>query len=161
MIIVQTLIILVNLGVLIFLGVNFIKYNKDTNKEKIHLIYKEDFEVPLIKVTQNNKDYLFIVDTGCAYSTISCDALNTFKYELTNKRGTTYGVNGKLEETVFVNCKFDVNDYHIEQEFQCVECDNFVNNNETGYNIAGLLGSDFLKRNKFIVDVDRLIMYKQ
>ena len=106
-----------NVNVAGLIGTDFLdkyKYVIDFKRGKIfhnlHSVsFKEAMEllgIPYIVLWQNNRKYIFIIDTGSTYSHVSSEALKTLEYTTDNsKTFTTVGCGGNIGAIGLVKTK--------------------------------------------------------
>lgn len=128
-----------------------IKFENHSDDEKI--------AIPIIKLKiGNNKDKLFIVDTGATFSSIDIKYIydnykisylkNEFKIATFNNENNNDNikiVHTYINDTLQINLiSLDLNDI----------------SDKLNIDLYGIIGSDFLRRNKLIIDYNRREIYK-
>ena len=116
--------------------------------------------LPIINLTNNNKVFNFIVDTGATISIVDSNVLNNFEYDKMNTIGDAYGIDGNKVPVSYVKMKLGLEGVSFMEAFQVMRMPAFDNIKQTeGFDIAGILGSTFLDRYNFILDFKELVMY--
>ena len=128
-----------------------IKFENHSDDEKI--------AIPIIKLKiGNNKDKLFIVDTGATFSSIDIKYIydnykisylkNEFKIATFNNENNNDNikiVHTYINDTLQINLiSLDLNDI----------------SDKLNIDLYGIIGSDFLRRNKLIIDYNRREIYQ-
>ena len=117
-------------------------------------------ELPIVSLTNNNQSFNFLVDTGANYSVIDELVLDKLSYVSTEEAGSVYGVDGAVIPIVYVDIELCHGDVKFTDSFQAIRVHAFDNiKNTYGIEIAGILGSSFLKRYNFTIDFKDLIVY--
>lgn len=123
---------------------------------------RTDSNIPYVEVENNGHKFNLIVDTGCTISCIDENILDFLRY--TDNGETTEGVifaNGdSTDATKLVDINLTLNNKLFTESFNIVDFykmskqvrDNF------GITVRGLLGSEFLYKNKLILDFEESII---
>lgn len=119
--------------------------------------------IPIVTLENNNKQYNFILDTGATTSLINNSVLN----ELTNK-STVDGedlISG-LDPSVGYkasrfNIEFKIVNEKFKHQFSALNLNDTFGDlqQDTGIIVHGLLGSDFFKDKKYILDYNEHLLY--
>lgn len=146
------------LGILIAIAITN-TWNIKPLETTFKLIKDSGIGIPIIKVTQKNHKYYFLIDTGSEHSTIHPDVLDVLEYTKREDISTmVYDVNGNISGVPIITTDFKLsNKYGFRESFQVF---NFVIHQNTKVKISGLLGSSFLRDNKLIIDYDNYILRK-
>ena len=109
-----------------------------------------DCNIPIIECVIGNDTVDMIIDSGAEYSLISSDYLNNHSnYSVVNSIETQFsgigGTNTQISRVVGFNSDLGYITF-LEQNL------NAVINSLPQYDIAGLIGSDFLKSRNYIID---------
>lgn len=116
--------------------------------------------LPLILSSGKQKNICFLIDTGATHN-----VLFDFVYEhlkddvkLTNGNNQIMGIEGHYTETPIVEATFDFEGTLCTSTFSVLNASDAILNiqNETGIQIHGILGMQFLLENKCILDFDKL-----
>lgn len=159
----------IEFGIILFVAVVMasaaIYYNRELNKEKEKISIKESIELtnmPVITLTEGDTKLNFLLDSGSSHSHIAKSVADKLtgtpvdtEYSFTTGTGTglsskamdivlKYKVK-KFDTTVFINKDLD-------KSFECVK-------NESGIQLHGILGADFLVKHKYILDFAELVAY--
>lgn len=115
--------------------------------------------LPII-VTSSKPHLTFLVDTGANFNSIFSfvyEGLPDF-FTLLDTENTMYGIEGHMVDTFQVKTTVEFENTKTETVFSVLEADNVVQRlqEENGFQLHGILGSDFLKRNKWIIDYGKL-----
>ena len=109
-----------------------------------------DCNIPIVECVIGNDTVDMIVDSGAEYSLISSEYLNNHNnYSVVNSIETQFsgigGINTQISRVVGFNSDLGYITF-LEQNL------NAVINSLPQYDIAGLIGSDFLKSRNYIID---------
>lgn len=147
--------------ILIVIALNIrdeIRYDKMSFKEAIDLT-----GLPIVTFYQNDKKFNFLLDTGANNSVINKSALELLEHNLVNKSTTVTGINGKPISAECVSLYLTYGNKNYEETFQAIDMSEAfkVIKEESGVSLVGILGSEFFKRNKYILDFNKLIAYSK
>lgn len=136
-------------------------------------IYKTSIEgsatdsIPIINLTYKNKTYRFLIDTGSTMSYIIPSIFNEVydKESLGGIETTIHGNGGAVNvKTYYSTITFKFGRTKVTGKFyegvNIVETLKFISN-KYGTSLDGILGTDILRNNKFIVDYSRLLIYSK
>ena len=106
--------------------------------------------LPLIVTSGKLKNLCFLIDTGSTHNTLFDFVYEHFKNEFKILNGTQniMGIEGEYKETPLIEATFN---------FEASEAVTQVQE-ETGVQIHGILSTDFLIKNKWIINFDKLII---
>ena len=141
-------------------------YRTKLYKERSKLSIKESLEltnIPIITLYNNDKPFNFLLDTGSSDSHIRSDVANKLKgetqdyeYSYIGSSGGDAGASGILKTELSHRSKsFRVSlivNSNLNEAFDGVE-------KTRGVHIDGLLGNDFFKRHRYILDFVELVAY--
>ena len=139
-------------------------------KRKTEFSFRELYEIaqlPILVGTVGNIKMYFLIDTGCAKSIIDSNSLSLLSPEdILDKieyKSTVFGVGDsskKLEQKVSLILNY--NKVVVRQEFLVMDLSysNKMFNKNTGININGILGNDFLGRYNYIINMEERNIYK-
>ena len=110
----------------------------------------------------NNKIYNFIIDTGASMSMINECIIEELNAELLEKGKPAYGIDGEIKESkaTRLNLEYEGKSYNCLFNVQNVTP--FVKNvkDETGVEVAGLIGNNFLMQHECCIDfMNQKIMF--
>lgn len=119
--------------------------------------------IPIITLENNNKQYNFILDTGATTSLVNSSIIN----ELQNKEvvdgedlvsGLNPDINYKASRYII---EFNILNDKFKHQFSVFNLnDTFMDlAQETGIMVHGLLGSDFFRDKKYILDYNEHLLY--
>lgn len=116
--------------------------------------------LPVVTLTNNGKDFNFLVDTGASVSVIDSKVLDEFEHTKLEAKGNAYGVDGNIVKVEYVNIELSTEATTFTKQFQVMRLNAFDNLRETdGLDLHGILGSDFLNANGSIIDFEQLLLY--
>ena len=116
--------------------------------------------LPLIVTSGKLKNLCFLVDTGATHNVLFAYVFEHFKneFKVLEEHQSTMGIEGNYKEcpTIEATFTFEGNDYT--STFTVLDATNTVAQiqEETGVQIHGILSTDFLVKNKWILDFDKL-----
>lgn len=147
----------------IFISVIYFKF-KNNNIEKMS--FKESLDLadlPIITFYNNNKKINLLLDTGANLSIINKEALSQYTHTEVQGRGTTSGIDGVPREVSFTSLNLYYGDKKFEEEFQILDMQDAVNNvkTTTGVTMMGILGNNFFKKYRYVLDFDKLVAYSK
>lgn len=155
------LIILGGIGLALIVG--YFEDKIRMEKRKISLKESLDLaEIPIVTFIEGDTKLNFLLDTGSSDSHISTSAAKLCKAsavdtDYTFTTGSGSGNAGKVLNTIlkYKNESFTVNLYvseGLDTSFEAVK-------SNCGVQLHGILGSDFLRKHKYIMDFAELIAY--
>ncbi len=117
--------------------------------------------LPIILVEVKDKYLSFILDTGSTCSLIDSNVVEYFK-DIVEPVGDYYinGIEGTKHKVEMITLPFTFEGQTYKPKF-CVKplLDAFKGiEDESGIQVHGLLGTDFLLENKWIIDLDKLMV---
>ena len=153
-------IIIVLSTVLIAGGLAFI-VDKVRHKNDVQISFKESLDLcdlPVITFYNNGMKINFLLDTGANLSVIDSNILNQFKYEECNITGVVYGIEGNTQNIEYVTMDILYKDMNFNEQFQVMDMSVAFGNvkSESGVILHGILGNNFFKKYKYILDFDIL-----
>lgn len=115
--------------------------------------------LPII-VTSTKPHLNFLVDTGASHNVIFSfvyEGLPDFFKELETER-TTFGIEGKMVTHKEVKTTITFGDKPSDTIFSIVQADEAIQHlqDQNGFQLHGILGIDFLTKNKWIIDFNNL-----
>lgn len=127
----------------------------------IHFSNNYECNIPLVSTYIDNVKSDFIIDTGAAISLIDSDWYNNNKDEVTfinDVQIQLHGIGGSTTED-----NVDIIGMNLPLGYvTLMESDlSSVKNKlkQDGYNVIGIIGSDFLKTRKYIIDYELRMLY--
>lgn len=154
------------LSLIIIIAIS-IWYTKTKRKNKNKISFFESLNLvglPVITMQSNNKTINFLLDTGSNKSFIDSriiDELDSSKIE--NKTAFVTGINNKSSETVYYLLKLKYKDNAFVNEFQSFNFEKSFGHimEKTGIRIDGIIGGDFLKKYKYIINYEEFFAYNK
>lgn len=115
--------------------------------------------LPII-VTSTKPHLNFLVDTGSSHNVIFSfvyEGLQNLFTELETERNI-FGIEGNIVSNKEVKAMITFRDKTSDTIFSVVQADEAVQHlqEQNGFQLHGILGIDFLTRNKWIIDFDKL-----
>ena len=110
----------------------------------------------IINIPINGKNERFLVDTGSSSSYISTEFLKTKRKFNLNERTASYASATSYIE--YKTTRVKVTLFGESYWFNTISL--YALNRSLGNGVIGILGSDFLRRNKLIIDYNKRIIYK-
>ena len=122
----------------------------------------EHTRLPLILVEVKDKHLSFILDTGSTCSLIDCNVAEYFK-DIVDPVGDYYvsGIEGTKHKVDMITLPFTF-EGQVYKPIFCVKplLDTFKDiENESGIQVHGLLGTDFLLENQWVIDFKEHIIH--
>ena len=117
--------------------------------------------IPFVTVRNGDKTLNMIIDTGSNLSYIDSRYLELFKAKDLNKSSNTIGAGGCLETHHYV-ISFMYNSREFKDVVGSVDLQHAFGQikNESGIELHGILGVNFLRSNHFVIDFDKLKIYE-
>lgn len=119
--------------------------------------------LPLIITSGKLKNLCFLIDTGATSNVLFSYVYEHFKEEFKtlNEKQNIMGIEGHYKETPIIEATFNFEGVDYTSVFAVVDASDAIAQvqKETGVQIHGVLGTQFLIENKWIVDFDRLTVY--
>lgn len=161
-IILQILSIVISIIILATLFNAVEDYNKYIKKKIYPLESQENFGIPIIKITQKEQEFYFVVDTGANNSVINIHNLDLFDHIKLNVKGSVYGMEGNATPVEYIRSTFNILNDNFIDEFQIIDMSQCFGLSKDLYGIviSGILGSEFLKRYSLSVDLKNNVLYK-
>jgi hypothetical protein len=129
-------------------------YNTDTIKTKVNMIQPEG-NLTFIKANVNNKDVVFLLDSGAGSTVLDKDQLDSYGLTYVEAGSEFQGVGGSNQLYIVTN----LNKITIEGKEFSISCkasnlSNVVSliRDASGIQIIGILGSDFFTEHNVIFD---------
>ena len=115
-----------------------------------------DKELIVVNIQMNGINERFLVDTGSSSSYISTEFLKTKRKFNLNERTASYASATSYVE--YKTTKVKVTLFGDTYWFNTISL--YALNRSLGNGVIGILGSDFLRRNKLIIDYNKRIIYQ-
>lgn len=114
--------------------------------------------LPLILTSGELKNLCFLIDTGATHNTLFDFVYEHFKNEFKLLEGTyrTMGIEGHYKETPIIEATFNFEGKNYTSTFSVLNASEAVKQvqQETGTQIHGVLGTQFLMENQWIIDFE-------
>ena len=116
--------------------------------------------LPLMLTSGKLKNICFLIDTGSTHNVLFDFVYNHFKDEFKLLEGAyrTMGIEGHYKETPIIEAAFNFEGIDYTSTFSVLDASDAIKQvqEETGVQIHGVLGVQFLIENKWIVDFEKL-----
>lgn len=116
--------------------------------------------LPLIVTSGKLKNLCFLIDTGATHNSLFSFVYEHFKNEFKTlgKTQNLMGIEGHYKETPVIEATFNFEGTDYTSTFSVLDATDAIAQvqAETGVQIHGVLGIQFLVENKWIIDFDRL-----
>ena len=120
--------------------------------------------LPLILTSGKTNNLCFLIDTGATHNTLFDFVYEHFKSEFKLLEGAyrTMGIEGHYKETPTIEATFNFEGIDYTSIFSVLDATDVVQQiqEETGMQIHGILSTNFLLENKWIIDFENLIIRK-
>ena len=121
--------------------------------------------LPLIVTSGKLKNLCFLIDTGSTYNLLFDFVYEHFKSEFKLFEGTyrTMGIEGHYKETPAIEATFNFEGKDYTSTFSVLDASEAIKQvqDETGIQIHGVLGVQFLIENKWIIDFNKYDIYDE
>ena len=119
--------------------------------------------LPIVTFYQGDRKYNFLLDTGANLSVINQATLENIEYTLLEKTGNLYGVDGINREVSFATVDLVYKSNSYTEEFQVLDMQNTIDQvkAESGVNMVGIIGNEFFRKYKYVLDFDELVAYSK
>lgn len=118
--------------------------------------------LPLIVTSGKLKNLCFLIDTGATHNVLFAYVYEHFKNEFIILNGTQniMGIEGEYKETPIIEGTFNFEGKDYTSAFSVFNATNAVVHieEETGVQIHGILGIQFLIENKWVINFDKNII---
>lgn len=143
----------------------FLIYKKFHKKNEIS--FKQAMELarlPIVTFYINNKGYNFLLDSGSTKSHINKKLIDSQEITctyLTDKKDTIYGMDGIARKAIMGKITLLYNKNSFDEMFLINDLSNTFDIFKTQYGIHldGILGTNFFKRYKYILDFNNMVFY--
>lgn len=151
--------------VLIVISAIIINGVEDCNR-KDAMSFREAMDLtnlPIVTFYQGDKKFNFLLDTGATLSVINQAALESITHTTTNETGELYGVDGVKREVSYASINLTYKNKDYTEEFQVLDMQEAIDQvkAESGVNMVGIIGSEFFRKYKYVLDFDELIAYSK
>ena len=118
--------------------------------------------LPLILTSGKLKNLCFLIDTGATHNVLFTYVYEHFKseFKLLSEKQNIMGIEGHCKETPIIEATFDFEGSEYTSTFSVFDATEAIAQvqQETGVQIHGILSTDFLIQNKWIINFDKLII---
>jgi predicted aspartyl protease len=120
--------------------------------------YGEDYEkygIPMIRLNIGSDTYNFLIDTGASFTLIGDEIIDKYRndFVMTDLQANLSGIDGKDVESNYVYTSVCIEDIEVELPGIIYSSENLKAMYEEVV-LHGLLGYDFLERNKIKIDTE-------
>lgn len=116
--------------------------------------------LPLILMSGKTNNLCFLIDTGATHNTLFDFVYEHFKSEFKLLEGAyrTMGIEGHYKETPIIEATFNFEGRDYTSTFSVLDASAAIRQvqDETGIQIHGILGVQFLIENKWIIDFEQM-----
>ena len=160
------IIVIVFIAILVIVIVTMIEYTKSKRFPSIAFdsIY-ESLELPIITLSNNGKEFNFLVDTGANRSIFDSAFIEDLLYEpIQNMQGTMYGLDGNVRTIEYIRIILSKGNDQFLDVFQLTDLQSTFNRiqQDYGMTIHGVLGNSFLNKYRCIIEYNNYCMkYKK
>lgn len=118
-------------------------------------------KVPVVSFEHKGKVVNFIIDTGASHSIINSDCIEEFDYKQIENAGSfVRGINGDKVKTALACVELTKEGHTFSDVFQVAPIPTLKWQEEKyGIHIQGLLGNQFLKKYRFLINYKHLNAY--
>ena len=139
-------------------------FNWFRNKKKACIDFSAGFnltDLPIVTFTQGKEKLNFLLDTGSNKSLINASVVNKLTHIPLKSDSTMFGVEGNYTKVEVAVISLFYNNIEYANDFMIANLDKPFSNikQESGVIIHGILGNNFFKRNKSILDFEELKAY--
>ena len=118
--------------------------------------------LPLIITSGKLKNLCFLIDTGSTHNIMFAYVYEHFKNELKllNEKQNIMGIEGHYEEPPTIEATFNFEGTDYTSTFSVFDGSDAIMQvqEETGVQIHGILGTQFLMENNWVIDFEKLII---
>ena len=118
--------------------------------------------LPLIVISGKLKNLCFLIDTGATHNVLFTYVYEHFRseFKLLSEKQNIMGIEGHCKETPIIEATFDFEGSEYTSTFSVFDATEAIARvqQETGVQIHGILSTDFLIQNKWIINFDKLII---
>ncbi|WP_303180773.1 hypothetical protein [uncultured Butyricimonas sp.] len=119
--------------------------------------------LPLVLTSGKLKNLCFLIDTGSTHNILFDFVHKHFRdeFKILDNTQAIMGIEGHYKETPIIEATFNFEGRDYTSTFSVLEANKAIREvqNETGIQIHGVLGIQFLINNKWIIDFNKLEIY--
>lgn len=156
------------LVILIFIVVFALIVNgiEDHNKDKTQMSFREALDLvglPIVTFYQGENKFNFLLDSGANLSVINEATLESIEHAMLDKKNNLYGIDGKNIPVSFASIELVYKDKTYTEEFQVMNMQDVIDKvkAESGVNMVGIIGNEFFRRYRYVLDFDELVAYSK
>ena len=116
--------------------------------------------LPLIVTSGKLKNLCFLIDTGATLNILFAYVYEHFKneFKVLKSKQNIMGIDGEYKKTPVIEATFNFEGTDYTSSFSVFDGSDAIRQmqEETGVQIHGILSTDFLVKNKWILDFDKL-----
>ena len=151
--------------ILIVISAIIINGVEDCNR-KDAMSFREAMDLtslPIVTFYQGDKKFNFLLDTGATLSVINQAVLESITYTTTDRAGELFGVDGVKREVSYTSINLTYKNKEYTEEFQVLDMQEAIDQvkAESGVNMVGIIGSEFFRKYKYVLDFDELVAYSK
>ena len=161
-----SIIVIVFIAILVIVILTMIEYTKSKRFPSIAFdsIY-ESLELPIITLSNNGKEFNFLVDTGANRSIFDSAYIDNLSYRpIENESGTMYGLDGSIRTIEYIEIVLTRDEDQFLDVFQLTDLQSAFGRiqQDYGMTIHGVLGNSFLDKYRCIIEYNNYCMkYKK
>ena len=118
--------------------------------------------LPLILTSGRKKNVCFLIDTGSTHNTLFSFVYEHFKddFRIIEENQETKGIESRFQESITVEGTFNFEGTEYTSTFAVVKANDAIAKiqEETGVQLHGILGIQFLMENKWKIDFEKMIV---
>ena len=115
--------------------------------------FKKVNGLPVVRLEINDKEGLFLIDTGAAYSLLDMNIRRKYKFRIWKGNDKARGVGGGVVKIYRTNVKAIKSKYgYLKVNFRSVDLGII----KSRYGVIGVLGSDFFIWNNMVIDFKKM-----
>lgn len=117
--------------------------------------------LPVITFLVGERKMNFLLDTGATISVIDVNSISSSEYINTNQASNVYGIEGNIQTVPLVEIELLYKNKGYKDCFQLMDMSGAFSKmkEETGVTIHGIIGSNFFKKYRYIINFSELIAY--
>lgn len=151
--------------ILIVISAIIINGVEDCNR-KDAMSFREAMDLtslPIVTFYQGDKKFNFLLDTGATLSVINQAVLESITHTTTDRVGELFGVDGVKREVSYTSINLTYKNKEYTEEFQVLDMQEAIDQvkAESGVNMVGIIGSEFFRKYKYVLDFDELVAYSK
>lgn len=137
---------------------------EDYSHNRSFMSFQESMDLvnlPVITFYNGNTKLNFLLDTGSTLNIINSSVLDTIEHSQIDGEGDAFGVDGNTINVSFISMNFSYKNKQYSSTFQVINMQYAFGRikEEYGVQIHGILGNEFFKEHKYILDFNTLKAY--